>query len=217
MKAIYFDMIFVLVLLLFFIRYYKRGLLSALVNAGGFLLSALCGYYVSDKYAETIYQSLVEKKLIEYVEGLLENMKDGVEVSISGNFIGNAISEAADKIGIATDLTATAETIVSSGVDDACISLIKAVLFVLVLILSGIVIRAIARLLKGVNKVPIVGAVNGLLGGVVGVAEGLLVLLLAACVISLLVKCGTLSINLQTEIKNSYLFSKIYMLNPFYD
>ena len=84
----------------------------------------------------------------------------------------------------------------------------KTIFFAVIFIVVSCVLDIVARLLKVVNKVPVIGSVNGLLGGVCG--------LISICVICILVRFivtlsgGNVLLLNDTAIDSTFIFRYFY-------
>lgn len=67
------------------------------------------------------------------------------------------------------------------------VALLTVLAFVLIYLVARLLIRLIVHLTKKVNGVPVIGAVNSLLGGALGALEGLLVCYIIALGVTLLI------------------------------
>lgn len=80
------------------------------------------------------------------------------------------------------DTASVAEAISTSLANYACI----AISFIVLWIVFLVVFSLLGKLVKGINKIPLVGVLNHILGGVFGLAIGLLVCFLACYIIQLI-------------------------------
>lgn len=90
--------------------------------------------------------------------------------------------------------------------------MINTFVFTGIFILVTCVLNLLARTLKIVNKVPVVGNVNGLLGGVCGIVSGLISVCIICIVVRLIVYISggnTMLLN-ETAIGSTYVFKYFY-------
>lgn len=90
--------------------------------------------------------------------------------------------------------------------------LIKALVFVLLMLIFRLIINPVANAFESVNKIPIVGPVNVLFGGLLGAVEGLVFIYVLSIVIKAAINItGNSLIFMNNETINmSKLFSKFY-------
>lgn len=93
-----------------------------------------------------------------------------------------------------------------------CIIIIRTVAFVLIFVLVSVAVRLIAVLTKLLDKVPVIGSVNSLLGAVAGVCEGLVMIFIVCLATRLAVSLsnGDAILFNQAAINSTYLFKKFY-------
>ena len=79
-----------------------------------------------------------------------------------------------------------------------------------------LILNIIASLTKIVNRIPVAGTANRIIGAVLGIAEGLIVLLIICLVMKFLITvCGNslVFINEQT-VGKTFIFRYLYALDP---
>ena len=88
----------------------------------------------------------------------------------------------------------------------------RALIFIVLFVIITIILSIIAKLLKLVNKIPLIGKVNQLLGAVAGAAEAVIIIFLVCIFIQvIIVLSGNELIFLNTmTIDETFIFQKIY-------
>ena len=88
----------------------------------------------------------------------------------------------------------------------------KALIFIILFVIITIILNIVAKLLKLVNKIPLIGNVNKLLGAVAGAAEAIIVIFLVCIFVQvIIVLSGNELIFLNTmTIDETFIFKKIY-------
>lgn len=88
----------------------------------------------------------------------------------------------------------------------------RALIFIVLFVIITIILNVVAKILKLVNKIPLIGAANKLLGAVAGVAEAVIVIFLVCIFIQVIVVLsGNELIFLNTmTIDETFIFRKIY-------
>ena len=97
--------------------------------------------------------------------------------------------------------------------------LTTAILFLLLLILLGFLVRYLARLFRFVNDIPLLGPINCILGGVVGLIRGFLVLFVLAVFVDFLCSITNNSWEVlnQSIIQRTFLYQYLVQFNPVTD
>lgn len=190
---IIYDIVILAVLVLSFSSGWFNGLFAAVVRLIAFAASAVAAYVFSGQLAPFVYDSFIGEKVGEVLDSIQNNTEP------SHAFWNRIIT--------AVDQNANPEQLIK----DAVRLVIGVIIFIIVVILLSLAAKAF----KGINKVPVLGTVNKLLGGVLGLAVGLIICLvlvsITAAVIS--VSGNQLSWMNISIIDRTYLFSIFYKYN----
>lgn len=96
-----------------------------------------------------------------------------------------------------------------------CIIIIRTIAFVVIFAVVNTVLRLIANLTKLLDKIPVIGTVNSLLGGISGLLEGLLIVFLV-CVatrLAISISGGNAILFNQATVNSTYLFKIFYEMD----
>ncbi len=107
----------------------------------------------------------------------------------------------------------TAKSAIMSGIiEPYCTIIIRTILFMVIFILAMVVLNLIIRFAGVINKIPVLGQANKLLGGVAGFCEGAAVVLIICVITRLIVSlCGDTAILFnEASIDSTFLFRHIY-------
>lgn len=149
------------------------------------MLKALVG----DAVSPDTLQDILSK-----VSGTERNVRNAVDVFLNG------------------DRGRTAETVEQLIIEPAVNMILSGVIWVVSMLILTVIAKTIANAFKGLNKVPIIGPVNVLCGGILGILEGAAVVYLAAQAVKLvciLTSDSLMFLNSQTVYK-TYLFKYLY-------
>lgn len=149
------------------------------------MLTALVGDVVSPAVLEDI---------LETVSGAENNIRSAVDVFLNG------------------DSRKTAEAVESGIVAPAVKQILRGIIWSVLMIILLLISRIIAHVFEGVNKVPVIGPVNAVLGGVLGLCEGTVFVYIIAQVIRLtcyLTSNSLMFLNTETVL-NTYLFKYLF-------
>ncbi len=104
------------------------------------------------------------------------------------------------------------DTVINNFVRPNCIVVIRTVAFVLIFSIVFAVMRLIASAAKLIDKIPIVGDINSLLGGAAGLLEGILMLFVFCLATRLIVSVfdGDVMMFNQETIDKTIIFKRIY-------
>ncbi len=195
---------------------YKRGFVSTVISLIGLLLALVLASYLGLAAADYIYEDVVGDKIAQnviddfrsdssrdvndilpkYISNYFKNSGEKANDVLSGNFALSTIKKA-----IKTPVTA----------------LITVVIFLILFIVFLLLFRWIAKLAGLINKIPVIGKLNSLLGGMLGIVKALLIVYLLCFILSKSIMLTQNGIITADDLKSSYIFeffrSKITSLN----
>lgn len=170
-----------------------RGFLRTLVSFLGYVAAAAAAKLGSPYLANLVYQHLVRdalrlvivRRLEQFVsqggaaaEGLLEVLPFGLQ---------KVMNQDAALPWEGGDISQMVEQVIDATLMEPVISLLQGLAFLLLFTLAMLVVRQFAKLFTGVYKIPIIGPINTVLGGLIGVLQGGLCLLIGALAIHLVI------------------------------
>ncbi len=129
------------------------------------------------------------------------NLYDSINIPFVNNIIGTG------------NIDVTLKDTLCASLANAIISLVCGIL---VFIVSMLVLRLLIKLLDVIDLIPVVGQLNKLLGGVLGVCEVLLIIWIAFTVLHALENMPQIKVVID-NIKGSLIVGPIYDNNPVYD
>lgn len=182
-----FDLVLLAVLVLVTARYVTRGFLAGLVQFVGNLASLVGAMVLSGKIAPVLFSTFLQGGLTNQVEnaiaqqgsvdiaGLVEKYAGFLPRSVQQSLI-----ETASGI-LDTSAPDVAQKVVSELVEPLVTPLITIVLFFVCFALCKLVISFLVAVLTNLNRVPVVGGVNRVLGLLMGLLAGCMDLFLVLC------------------------------------
>ncbi len=231
--AIVLDLLLVAAVIYYFGHGWRKGFLSTLVHVVGYVL-ACCGAYIGSRaLAETTYQLFIRQKLVQSVSDALQSSAASADVTAS---IG-AVLETVPKVisgfvttffggmeGLAKEFGSTlsgAADSVSATIADQMLypiiyTLLQALFFLLLFFAIMIIVRSLSKVFRGVRHIPLIGPVNSLLGGVLGLVQAAVIVLIVVMALNLLIGVtgdGIPYLN-NEAISKTYLFRYVYDWNP---
>ncbi len=189
------DIVVVLFLLIIVIVGWKKGLLRGLVG----LISTIVAFFVAIFFAGTVADFAestfgVTTSITGWMEGVLNGV-DGFNVSMSDEGITTALGNLglpdflADMVlGVVEQLNIEGAPTIAQVVAPVLAGFIAtAICGIALFIVSAIVLNLLAGFLSKVfDKIPVIGAVNHLLGFVLGAVKGLIFVYIVLAVLSIL-------------------------------
>lgn len=131
-------------------------------------------------------------------------------------------SSSADSTGVSTiravalkmlDMKVSFKSAVMNGIiEPNCVMLIRTIVFAVIFILVNLLLRILTSVAKLINKIPVIGKINSVLGFVMGIVEGLFAVFFICVITRMIVSlCGPNSILFnQAAIDSTFLFKTFY-------
>lgn len=181
------------VLVLFFIVGYRRGFLRVLFSAIALILTIVIAGALTPAFSKTIQKSFIGKSAAAGIEKVLTEKMSSIVVQPATD-ASNKVINALPIPGFLKETLVQKNTV--AGLAEAGASTFKdylsnklvsfictAVAFIILLIAIYIALRILFKLINGLAKIPGIKTANKLLGGCLGLLEGLLVLWILGFVI----------------------------------
>ena len=206
---------------------YRRGFVRSVVQLAGliaafvlaFSLSATLAGLAFDNFAseplqESITQALqenVSSSASEQVQTALDALPEFLVNALNANETAQAALDGLSK-QVNDSAPALAETVVVDILRPLAVALLRFLLFLLLFLGLMIVVKLVTKLIKPLTKLPVIRQADGALGAVIGLAKGVLFVLVAVTVMQLLAPSDILLS--ADDLNNSFLVSWIAAHNP---
>ena len=205
----------------------KNGFVAMALRLVSFFISAAIAGFVSGRLAPFLYERYLADKLVSFVSknlGTITSTENAQSVLSSGEIskvfgLGNVnVQRIIEKIKYMAkiDSVELAKLIVDDTLRDTAVMFIRVIIFIIVFILVAIITALLIKLVKEVNELPVVGALNRVFGALFGMIEGALLCMVVCAVIgfilSLVTKGGTQIID--EACSQTILFNYLYNYNP---
>ena len=188
------DLILIAVILFVMIRSVGRGFVSSFIHLLGLAASCIVAALLSGKAAAWLYDGY-----------LAERLQNAVSDTLRQKLM--TFAELLERIDPTDTITAAAGDVLRT----VAVAFLTMVAFLIIFLLAMLIVQALAKLTRNVNRVPVVGGVNRVLGGVLGAAEAFLICYLIGMTATVLI---TLSEN-QWSWLNTAVVQKSTLLNWF--
>ena len=176
------------------IRSVRGGFVSSFIHLLGVAASCIVAALTAGKAAAWLYDGYLAERVEQSVS---DSLREKLE----------AFAGLLDRI----DPTDTISAAAGDAVRTMAVSLLTMVAFLIIFLLAMLIVRALVRLTRSVNRVPVVGGINRLLGGALGAAEALLLCYLIGMAATVLI---SFSENRWGWL-NTAVVQKTYLLNWF--
>lgn len=221
--ALILDVILIAVIVLTAFHYKKKGFVAGLLDLVGNLLALLVAWIASDRISPTVFENFFKQGLIEKITQTVQERGTSGLTMLVENF--SSILPG----GMADEVTRSLQEILGSGAPDLAVRIvdtiltplivpmITVVLFFIAFAVCKLVISMLVAVLTNINKIPVIGSVNELLGILVGVAGGVLNVVLLLCLIWAVVAItnNNLPVLNHDMLSGSMMYSLFSKYNPF--
>ena len=151
------DLALIAVILFVMIRSVGRGFVSSFIHLLGLAAACIVSALLSGKAAAWLYDGYLAERLQTAVSDTLRQKLQ-------------TFAELLDRIDPTDTITGAA----GDALRTVMVALLTMVAFLIIFLVAMVIVRALAKLTRNVNRVPVVGGVNRLLGGILGAAEAFL-------------------------------------------
>ncbi len=221
--ALILDVILIAVIVLTAFHYKKKGFVAGLLDLVGNLLALLVAWIASDRISPTVFENFFKQGLIEKITQTVQERGTSGLTMLVESF--SSILPG----GMADEVTRSLQDILGSGAPDLAVRIvdtiltplivpmITVVLFFIAFAVCKLVISMLVAVLTNINKIPVIGSVNELLGILVGVAGGVLNVVLLLCLIWAVVAItnNNLPVLNNDMLSGSMMYSLFSKYNPF--
>lgn len=227
--SIILDVILITVFAAFIFVAAKKGFMLSLLELIAVIVALVLSYQFSPVVAQAAYDNLVEENLIESVEVAIDENLNISSSTAQAEAVLDSIPDFmvsfASSVGIELEEVKTKITSETFSSENLAIELVEKVAQPIVvagltaisfLILSAVLMFAlkwVAGLLAKIFKLPLIGTVNKVLGGVLGACKGVMVIIFVSTILKLLFAGG--DSELSTAVNGSYVVGLLDNINPF--
>ena len=233
------DVILVAILFICIKSGSKNGFAKTIVGFLGIFIALILSIILANPLAKLTYDKAIEKPVESAITSILEKEAEEISNSVADkNAIGVKIEEELEKLpsfirkAIGFDKHAEefhnlvspenfhaeeiAEDVCTTYVKPAATSVLTVIIFVILFVILALVLKIVASSLKLVNKIPLLGGLNSLLGGVAGFLKGFIIVLIINWAVIMIVGDNSSLFGIITpEVLNSSLLTKnLGAINP---
>lgn len=165
-----------------------NGFMRTIVSFLGYFAAAAFAWFSGPFAARFIYNNIVrgmlESALVSSFSGALESggangdlmaaMPGGLALLMGGG------AKSLSAIAPQNSVELLAGAVIDSVLQDPVMNILNACCFLLLFTMTAFVIRKFAMMLTEIHRIPVIGTVNTVAGGIVGVFQGILILLIMA-------------------------------------
>ncbi|MBE6789511.1 MAG: CvpA family protein [Ruminococcaceae bacterium] len=234
------DVVLLLIVFLCYKKGAKDGFAKTLVSLLGFAIAIVLAGSLCAPVSEFVYEKAIQPSVETAVSDVVNaNLNNESSIVPTKQQISDTIDKTLEKLpafikditGIEDkkdELMQTVSEHISANADEITqkictvyiqplvLKILSVIVFLLLFILIWLACKIIANALKIINKLPLLGKVNALLGGLIGVLRGVIFVLIVSWALVVIVKDGANLfgvISLET-VESSIILKTIAQYNP---
>lgn len=196
------DILIILLIIFFAFLGYKRGLASTLLNFAAVIASSIISRLLANGLAHWIYDSFIKQSVINRLQTTIDTYGVDTAVNTSLNsapdwitglikqitgLFGVTINDVQNGIKLPEDKTLSVVQSIEQPVGELTVGIISllmsTVFFIIILVLLKILVRKALR----VFEIPVISQINHILGTFTGLIEGIVIVLIAVNIFSVVV------------------------------
>ncbi len=218
------DFIVIAVIALFVATGFKKGFIYSIVNLLGTAISVVVSSVAGSMLALPIYNSVVQKSIIDGVDGIVRSLPEETTALQTANEVMEQSSTFINNIftfsGVTSDSLSneimstnlSVPDLVETLVRPYAVRMISTILTILLFVVLTIIVKLIADALTKTIEFVKLGTVNRILGIVFGVAESALVIMVITLMIYFVMMYlpSGMCNDLHNGINQTYLYRYIY-------
>ncbi len=199
-----FDILIILIILLFVLLGVWRGAARTLLNLAAVTVSAIIARFAASALAAAVYEHFIKKTVTDNITRLItesgeqyaaqhsmQALPGGVKslIGVFSRMFGVAPDDLQGRLVSSTAQPEQVARAIEKPLGELTICILSVLIMLVLFIALSLVLKAVIRLTLGFFELPVVRGLNKLLGGVLGAVEGLVVVLVAVNLVYILVSC----------------------------
>lgn len=228
--ALVLDIAVAALVILFTVIGVRRGFIKSVVRLLGFVVAVVIAALASAPIAQQLYdtllyaqaEALVVQKVEEGVAAAATTLNEQITAVLS--VLPEGVQSLLTMYGVdASGMTGTAQssealvsTIMEGIITPLCVAVLQLIVFLVLFLVLFLIIRLLGKLIDKIfASLPVIKQVNGLLGGVLGFAEGVLILFVLCFGLQLyMTLTGANSLLTIDQLRQTYLLEWAMSNNP---
>ncbi len=228
--SIILDAAFVVTVLVMIRSAYRRGFLQSVVQTIGYIAASILAFWGSRVLSEAVYQLFFRDSLRGKLEEALIAASDSGDLAerlqkvaeTLPQFLQNLLSSSgmgpdalAEQLHGSVEESAAqlSNVILETAIHPLLTMLLQGICFLILFSAAMVLVRCLVKLLRGVRHIPLVGTLNAVLGGVMGLIQAAVVWFVVAVAIDFIIALtgGFDWLNAQT-VQEGFIFRHFYAL-----
>lgn len=227
------DILFLALIIFVIVGASRKGFVSTLLDTFSTAIAAIGSYILCSPLSEWIYSTLVRDLVRTRFLRVLDDANSGLSLYDKVTAMIDGLPPAAVNLAeaVGMDMNTLANSVFVTGshtneqladlvVDkigyDIMITIIQVLCFIALFIVFALLVRFISKFFENVNKIPFIGKINSLLGGVIGVVKAVIVLFFVCTIVFFIISASENNA-LVEAINNSRIYNFVIENNPVMD
>lgn len=226
---ILYDLVVVVLFIWYIYRCGHNGFVRTIIDLVGYFVAIFVAGFLSTPCADFLFRKFIEPKAVSTIaDAISQSAGSGdllhtIEQAIANlpSFIAQFFQFDADHLlesgnqFLLQNAEKVASEVVNSSIRPLAMLFMTSILLLIIFSLSVFLIHRLSYLFTFLNKIPLLGTVNTLLGGVVGFFKAIIILFILSTVIyGVLGVTGSMQYLNNDLINQTFLFKIFYELNP---
>lgn len=223
------DIVLLVVILLFTMVGYQKGLVRSLVGFVGYLVASLAAAMLGRTAAVYVYQNFFYSRIVEKITAVLQQtagqsvsqQAQALETSFPAMFVNPLKQQGMTADSLGTILSRSIEESaprIADLLSPAVINVTRLALTVILFSIFIMLVQSLVRIVSAVFRLPVLRQINCLFGGVFGLFTGGAVVLLLCLLLQLsipMTKDGLFGMT-QKDLDSSRVYQTLYQNTPVY-
>ena len=192
------DILIIAVIVLFAFLGYKRGLAVTLLNFAAVIATSIISNFLSDGLAKLIYDAFIKQSVVQNIQSTVDTY--GVETAVNTSLksapdwitgvlkpfmasLGLTLDDVQKTLTVSNDKSLSVAQNLEKPVGELTVGIISFFLSIVIFALVFILFKFLIRKIIKVFELPVIGTVNHILGTFAGLAEGIVLVIIAVNVI----------------------------------
>ena len=229
--AIILDLIIICIILFFVFASARHGFVRTFIEIVGFFLALYLSINISSIIATSVYDNIIKEKIVESVSNSVDSSTDSAIQDVIDDtwdnmpkFVVNVAENFnVSKEGIIASLKSqdlNNHTVITKVVDYAAkpiiVNIIKVILYIIIFVVLSVLVKFLSKILNRIFNLPLLGGINKTLGGIFGLAKGIMIATALCVAISIIVSLTENGFLIFTNenINSTYIFKFLTSFNP---
>lgn len=221
------NILIIALVVLFTVIGEKRGFAKTLANFAGILITAVVSSYLADFLSQFIYDSFLKETVVSNLQQIIQ--QNGIDYAVSNCFdavptwimgmisavvglFGTTTQELQGSLKISEGMSVAAAQSIEATIQPVVTSIFSSLLMIVLFLILIIIVKKLLKLVLKVFNIPVIKQINQLLGGLLGFAEGCVIVLIAVNIFYAVMIIADNSL-INNEMVTGSLFNLFCLLN----